>query len=256
MFRIGGTAPPGSPRARLAPHGRSYPGYRFERHPAHPQLAGCRCPRALYTLRVVAANERFWPRRLKWRLRGAWMWPVFAVLTVVEGLVMHQWPPIGTRIPDIVIGAILSLFANLFLVGVAAPFLARRLIERDHRGGRERFPPEVYLDRTATALLVVGAIGLVAAGLANIRVSTAETDALREAGDRAQAYVMAHADKEVKERLDGANSARLGEGFFRVCVPRIDARVQYCMFVDTRRNTVRKDPSTLPNQEYVRGSGG
>jgi hypothetical protein len=201
----------------------------------------------------VAANERFWPRRLKWRLRGAWMWPTFAVLTIGEGVLLHKLPPTGFRIPDVVIGSILALFANIFLVGVIAPWLARRLVERDRQaGGSERFPPEIYLDRTATVLLVVGAAGVLAAGLANIRVSTAETNALKEAGDRAETYVNAHADPEIKQRLDGANSARLGDGFFRVCVPRLDARQQYCVFVDTRRDTVRKDPSTLPNQKFAR----
>jgi hypothetical protein len=201
----------------------------------------------------VAANERFWPRRLKWRLRGAWMWPTFAVLTIGEGVLLHRLPPTGFRIPDVVIGSILALFANIFLVGVIAPWLARRLVERDRQGsGGERFPPEIYLDRTATTLLAVGAVGVLAAGLANIRVSTAETNALKEAGDRAEAYVDANADQEIKERLNGANSARLGDGYFRVCVPRVDARKQYCVFVDTRRDTVRKDPSTLPNQQFVR----
>jgi hypothetical protein len=181
------------------------------------------------------------------------MWPTFAVLTVAEGFVMHAWPPVGTRVPDVVIGTILALFANIFLVGVIAPWIARRLMARDLRaGGRERFPAEVYLDRAATALLVLGFAGAVAAGLANIRVSTAETDALKEAGDLAQAYVSVHGDAEVRSRLEGANSARLGEGFFRVCVPRVDARRQFCMFVDTRRDTVREDPSTLPNEQFSR----
>ena len=181
------------------------------------------------------------------------MWPAFALLTVAEGVLLHRLPPTGFRIPDVVIGSILALFANIFLVGVMAPWLARRLIARDRQGGRgERFPPEIYLDRTATALLAVGAVGVLAAGLGNLRVSTAETDALKEAGDRAEAYVAAHADPEIKQRLNGANSARLGEGFFRVCVPRVDARTQYCMFVDTRRDTVQKDPSTVPNQEFAR----
>ena len=180
------------------------------------------------------------------------MWPTFAMVTLAEGVIMHALPPVGTRIPDVFIGVILALFANIFLVGAVAPWIARRLVARDRQGGRERFPPEVYLDRTATALLLVGLAGTLAVGLANIRVSTAETDALKEAGDRAEAYVSTHADPEVRQRLDGANSARLGEGFFRVCIPRIDARRQYCMFVDTRRDTVRKDPSTLPNQQFVR----
>jgi hypothetical protein len=180
------------------------------------------------------------------------MWPTFVAATVAEGVIMHELPPVGTRIPDVFIGMILALFGNIVLVGAIAPWLARRLLERDARGGRERFPPEVYLDRVATAVLVLGVAGVLAAGLANLRVSTAETDALEEAGDRAEAYVNAHADDEIRQRLNGANSSRLGEGFFRVCVPRVDARRQYCMFVDTRRDTVRKDPSTLPNQQFVR----
>jgi hypothetical protein len=200
----------------------------------------------------VAANERFWPRRLRWRLRGVWMWPTFAVLTVADGFVMHALPPTGTRIPDVVIGSILALFGNIFLVGLVAPWLARRLIERVRRGGRERFPPEVYLDRTATTLLVLGLACVLAAGLGNRRVTVSETKATEEAGSRARSFVDAHADPEIKRNIDFANSARLGEGFFRVCVPRDDARKQWCMFIDTREDTVRKDPSTLPNAKFAR----
>lgn len=180
------------------------------------------------------------------------MWPTFAVATVLEGFVMHQLPPVGTRIPDVFIGTILALFGNIVLVGAIAPWIARRIADRDRRGAGERFPAEVYLDRTATVVLVVGIAGVLAAGLANRPVSSAETDALKEAGELARVFVNNHADREIKQRLDGANSTRLGDGFFRVCIPRIDARVQYCMFVDTRRDTVRKDPSTLPNQEFAR----
>ena len=180
------------------------------------------------------------------------MWPTFAVATVLEGVIMRELPPVGTRIPDVFIGTILALFGNIVLVGAIAPWIARRLAERDRRGAGERFPAEIYLDRTATVVLVVGIAAVLAAGLANQRVSSAETEALEEAGQRARAYVNAHADNEIKQRLDGANSARLGEGFFRVCIPRIDARVQYCMFVDTRRDTVREDPSTLPNEQFAR----
>lgn len=183
------------------------------------------------------------------------MWPTFAVLTVAEGYLMYRLPPTGFRIRDVVIGGILALFANIFLVGVVAPWIAGRLAARDRRAGGERYPPEVYLDRTATTVLVIGAFGLLASGLANQRVSTAETDALQEAADRAEAFVNTHADREVRQRLAGANSARLGEGFFRVCVPRVDARRQYCVFVDTRTDSVRKDPSTLPNEQYVRSTG-
>ena len=31
-------------------------------------------------------------RRLRWRLRGAWQWPVFAVLTVVDAVLIARLP--------------------------------------------------------------------------------------------------------------------------------------------------------------------
>jgi hypothetical protein len=191
----------------------------------------------------VLGEERFWTRRLRWRLRGAWMWPTFAILTIAEGFVLHKWPPTGFRIDDVVIGGILALFANIFFVGVAAPWIARRLIERDRRGGRERFPPEVYLDRTATALLVVAFFGIVAAGLGNQRVITGAT----KPGELARRYVDAHADPEIKRNLDQANTREYSDTFSRICIPRDNQRIQYCMFVDTKTETVKKDPSTTPN---------
>jgi hypothetical protein len=200
----------------------------------------------------VAGDERFWTRRLRWRLRGAWMWPAFAILTVADGIVLHKLPPTGFRIGDVVLGTILALFGNLFFVGVVGPFIARRLIERDRAGGRERFPPEVYLDRTAVALLLVGFVGLLVAGLGNHKVVLAETRAKDEAARRALAFVESHGDAEVRRNAEFANTDQLGDHDFRVCVPRDDARVQYCMFIDTKANSTRYDPSTLPNRRLGR----
>jgi hypothetical protein len=203
----------------------------------------------------VPGDERFWTRRLRWKLRGAWMWPTFAVLTVVEGFVLHALPPTGFREdqPEVIFAIILALFANIFFVGVISPWIARRLIARDRaqRGG-ERFPPEVYLDRTATVVLLIGFVGLVAAGLGNRPVVVSETQETEEAGRRARAFVDAHADPEIKRNVDAANISRLGDNDFRICVPRDDARKQYCMFIDTKRDVVKFDPSTEPNEEFGR----
>src|SRR4051794_41892135 len=128
------------------------------------------------------------------------MWPTFAVLTIAEGVLLHELPPTGFRIPDVVIGSILALFANIFLVGAVAPWIARRLVARDRAGGGERFPPQGYLDRTATALLAGGALGGLAAGLANIPRSTARTAAPKEAGRPAGAHVKPPPANEDKQR--------------------------------------------------------
>jgi hypothetical protein len=36
-----------------------------------------------------------WLTRMRWRRRGAWMWPAFVALTVVDAFVVHALPPDG-----------------------------------------------------------------------------------------------------------------------------------------------------------------
>ncbi len=84
----------------------------------------------------VSSQERFWTRRLRWRLRGAWQWPVFAALTLVVGLIIHLLSPTGADV-DLLLAVILASFGNLFLVGLVAPWLARRLLERQKKDMRQ-----------------------------------------------------------------------------------------------------------------------
>ena len=108
------------------------------------------------TLPPVDPSERFWPSRVRWRLRGAWMWPAFVVLTLADGLVLHLLPPVGTGV-DLVPAILIAVFGNLVLVGAVAPWLARRFLAR-----RAAAPPgapplvhvEVLTDRIGTGLLV------------------------------------------------------------------------------------------------------
>src|SRR5919201_1535315 len=121
--------------------------------------------------------ERFWTRRLRWRLLGAWRWPLFAVLTIADGFVAHELPPTGARallVPAIIIAS----FANLFLIGLVAPWLARRIAARQGvPAGPPTFPPanhaELLTDRISSTLLVLGVVGLVAAGLGDEKVHVA-----------------------------------------------------------------------------------
>ena len=36
-----------------------------------------------------------WFARLRWRRRGAWLWPAFVALTIVDGLIAHLLPLTG-----------------------------------------------------------------------------------------------------------------------------------------------------------------
>ena len=203
--------------------------------------------------------ERFWTRRLRWRLLGAWRWPLFIGLTIADGFIAHALPPTGGH-AQLVPSMIIASFSNLFLIGLVAPWLARRLAARQGiPAGPASFPPvghvELVTDRLAAGLLVLATLGLVAAGLGNKKVVVADTDRLARAGTAAQAFAEAHGSPEIKQAAQqgNINSRELQEnGFFRMCVPYNDPRRQFCMFVDANRRppTVRLDHDTRPNQQY------
>jgi hypothetical protein len=203
------------------------------------------------------SSEVFWTRRLRWRLRGALMWPAFAIFTIGDGLILHFLPPNTTGV-RLIPGIIIASFANLFLIGVIANWITRRLVARERRvhtqERRDPLPPEVILDRTATILLSLASIGLVVAGLGNRPVIVSETNATHEAAVRAQNYVLAHGTPQAKANLQDANTRRLAEGYFRVCVNLNDRARAFCMFVDTNKNTVVRDHDARPNP--VEFSGG
>jgi hypothetical protein len=202
----------------------------------------------------VSTAERFWTRRLRWRLLGAWRWPLFGLLTFLDGLIVHWLPPAGAR-AMLIPALIVCSFANLFLIGAVAPWIARRLAARQgEQPATPTFPPanhvELLTDKVAAAALVLATVGLVAAGLGNRPVVVAATDRLERAGEAAKQYVAAHAPEEIRRNVDALNTYRLDDdGFFRMCVPYDDRLKAFCMFVDAdpRPPLVRRDPDTRPN---------
>jgi hypothetical protein len=203
----------------------------------------------------VEETERLWARRLRWRLRGAWQWPAYAVLTVLDALILHSLPPGATGV-RFVPGLIVSSFANLFLMGAVAPWLAKRLAVRERAGGGNGVPLsvriEVLKDRTAAVLLCVATVGLIAAGLAARPVVVSETKDTERNAELVRDYVLERAPHEIQRNVDTANTIRLEEGYFRTCVNYDDRTRAWCVFVevDAEPPAIRRDPSTLPNQEF------
>lgn len=208
----------------------------------------------------MSSEERFWTRRLRWRLRGAWLWPAFVLLTLVDGLLIHELSPTGRNV-DLLLGVILASFGNLVLVGLLAPWLARRLVARQGRveaaTGDPGPPAEVIHDRTGTALLIAGAFALLAAGLALQPVIVSETEETEENALVVQRYVEAHATEEVRRNLATANTIRLGDGFFRTCIALDDRTQAYCLLVDVNEEPpdVTEDPNPVPNDDFEDGAG-
>jgi hypothetical protein len=210
-------------------------------------------------------SERFWRNRLRWRLRGSTQWPAFVVLTLVDGLVLDLLPPIATTGVDaglnFIEGVLIATFGNLFLVGAAAPFLARRLAAR-----REAIAPpasaelgraerEVLQDRVATGLLIAGLLATFVAGLANRPVIVSETEATEDAGRAVLEYVQESGDGELRRNVETANIKRLGDDYFRICIARDDRERFFCLLVDTEPDPpeVVRDPSAEPNSVYRGG---
>lgn len=204
--------------------------------------------------------DSFWRRRLLWRLRGAWKWPTFIVLTLIDALVIYLLPPVGGVLDpdrvDPVLSLLLALFGNLFIVAVLAPLLARGLASRQARtasayeGMPEPVSREIASDRIAAGLLVAGFFGILVAGLANRPLVVSETEATERNADLVREYVAHSGDEELQRNLETANTIEFDEdGLFRTCITRDDRRRRACFFVDTKKDPaqLRVDPSGQPN---------
>lgn len=203
---------------------------------------------------MSGGEERFWPARLRWRLRGAWMWPSFIVLTFVDGVVMHLLPPVGTGV-DLIPGVLLATFGNLVLIGVVAPWLARRLRARQPAPAGPTpadAAREVLTDRIGTGLLLAGLVGVIAAGLAARPVVVSETESTERNAWAVRDYVLHSGDPELVRNMETANTIRLTEGYYRTCIARDDRRRYFCLFVDTRKRPVEvvRDRDARPNSEF------
>ena len=205
-------------------------------------------------------EERFWRSRLMWRLRGGLQWPAFVLFTLLDAVVLWQLPPLATRDLNPFDGVFMAIFGNLILLGVAAPFLTKRMMRRRQvpaPAGPTVPPPEVerevLQDRVAAALLAAGLVACVVSGLANRPVIVSETRETEEVGRELRAYVQRSGNPELRRNLEAANTIRLGEGYFRACLPRDDRRRYVCILVNTNTDPVKvkRDPSSSSNAEIV-----
>src|SRR4051794_12741431 len=108
-------------------------------------------------LRWPRMRERVWWTRLRWRLRGATMWPAFLAALVFEAVLLHVLPIAGDVAPDVFAAVLLAFFFNLVAVAVGAPLVGRFV--------RRRWPglPKVVADDRAGTALIAGVAGLVLA---------------------------------------------------------------------------------------------
>jgi hypothetical protein len=189
-------------------------------------------------------GEALWARRLRWRMRGATLWPAFAVAVVADGVLLNRLPIAGDDGPDLFPAMILAGFANLIVVAVVAPLAGWWL-----RSRRPGTPRVVAADQAGTALLVVVALAMVALGLLHRPAVRAARDDFTVQATWARRFVLGHAPSEYQAGADHMNTWKQGPGLYRTCAPGPDPRRAFCMIVDTGTSppTVSVDRDQRPN---------
>jgi hypothetical protein len=185
-------------------------------------------------------EDRIWASRLRWRLKGAWLWPLFALLTAFDGLLMHRHPIAGDR-TGVLPGILLAGFFNLAAIVVVAPLLSRRL-----RGLR---PKEIADDRAGVAAIVAVTVLLGVIGLAHAGAVSDADRAMTKQLAAARRYFARQAPAAYRQNLARIDTWKQADNLFRTCVPGADADHALCVFVTTDSDPpgIRLDPDHEPN---------
>jgi hypothetical protein len=189
-------------------------------------------------------RERVWWTRLRWRLRGATMWPAFLVALVFDAVLLHWLPISGDVAPDLFAAVLLAFFFNLVAVAVGAPLLGR--LVRRRWGG---LPKVVADDRAGTALVAVIAAVVLVLGLAHRPAMQRQEREFHAQAAAAREFVLAAAPARFRTHVDRMDTWKQGPGLYRTCVPGPNDRRSFCVFVNTRHDPplVTGDRDQSPN---------
>jgi hypothetical protein len=181
-------------------------------------------------------------RRLRWRLRGAWQWPAFAVLTVVDAVLAARLPFTGEGADAF--GAVLFAgFVNLLAVALLAPFVGMALRRR-----RRDLPFFIARDYAGAALLVTITAALALGGVLHRSALAAARADERAVFAAVHGYVVAQAPA-FAGGLPTMNTRKLETDSYRACVYRPEERLPICFFVTTNQSPagIKRDPARHDN---------
>lgn len=192
--------------------------------------------------------ERIWLARLRWRLRGAWMWPVFILATLVDAVSLHLLPVSGGDGAALVPGALLAGVINLVAVAVLAPLAAGPLRRR-----RPTWPRAIAADYAGAGLIGVVTLGVLALGVINRPAVGEESRDLGAQSAAVHLYVARRAPPEYRARLNQSETIRVDTNLYRTCVPGRDPARQLCLIVNTEHGQggVTLDRSSAPNAQWL-----
>jgi hypothetical protein len=177
-------------------------------------------------------------------MRGATLWPAFAVAVLADGVLLNKLPIAGDDGPDLFPAVILAGFANLIVVAVLAPLAGHWL-----RSRRPTTPRAVAADQAGTALLALLVLTVLGLGLAHRPAVRAARDDFAVQATWARRFVIGHAPSEYQAGADQMDTWKQGPSLYRTCAPGPDPRREFCMIVDTSRSppSVSIDRDQRPN---------
>jgi hypothetical protein len=168
-----------------------------------------------------------WLIRMRWRRAGAWLWPSFVVLIVLDGVIGHLLPPAGTT-ETVVAAALLGLVLN-----VIAVLLLSRPLGMLIRRFRPDLPSVVARDYGGTAVVFAVAAILLTAGLVHRPAIQARQRDVNDAIARAQAWIGDRAPDEFRRNLQFVSLLTIQPGtIYRACVPSVHGDRSYCVIVN------------------------
>jgi hypothetical protein len=166
-----------------------------------------------------------WGTRLRWRLSGAWQWPAFTVLTVVDAVLLTALPFSGGR--GRLVGSLLaSGLINLMLIAVLGRAGGALLRRR-----RRHLPREIAADQAGVAAMLAFAALLTAGGLAHRPALHRSDDRRAVAVELSRRVAARSAGAQYLANLHRENVYSPGGGVYRTCFAGRDPRRDFCVYV-------------------------
>jgi hypothetical protein len=193
-----------------------------------------------------------WLARLRWRQRGAWLWPTFVVLTIVDGFLLHALPAAGssqTLVGGIVAGMVVNVLAVLLLSRPGGALLRRR---------RKDMPVGVARNYAGAGAVALVTAAMLAIGLVHHATIAAQRRALDDAIVRAIAFIGDRAPPEFRANAAHTDTYTIQAGWmYRTCVSNRAGTRDYCVIVKSKLPFARSvvPDGSEPNAIFSAGLG-
>jgi hypothetical protein len=183
-----------------------------------------------------------WRARLRWRLAGAWQWPAFGVLTLVDTVVLSRLPFAGGR--STLVGSLLAAGLLNMIVLAVVPKAGGWLLRRR----RPDLPKEIAADFAGAGALAALSVLLVTGGVLHRPALRANDSALAHASGASRTFA-SHRAPSRDLPLRGQDTWQQAPDVFRTCFEGPDPRRDFCVVVRTDEATpiLRVDPDQRPN---------